>query len=581
MSQTPPLRRRELAAHLAGLLPFFVRTLLIAGLAGVLLLTPTIYMLQVYDRVVISRDLFTLISVTVIALSGLVGHSMLEHARSTQLLRVSEHLTAHFEPRVFQAAFAASVDPSNADSAARALPDFNAVRQFLAGPALMVASELPWTPIFLAVLYLLHPLLCWSALGMFALQFAIVMVVRKRQAERALAVEDAAERETVLARGISLSAETASALGMLPALRERWLMKRAEHRRVYASAQLTDRKVDAISDYARQCQQSLLLGAGAWLVVSGELTLGGMVAANMLAARVLGPAGMLVGHWGRAVAAWEAFLRLERLLARHATPAANVKGEGPLTEGVVLQGYSAFVSGRDEPILQGIDFQAQPGTVTALIGPSGSGKSTLARALVGAWPDASGRCDIQGRRHGDWDTAWLSQSVGYLPQDIQLFEGSVAQNIARFQQVDPGAVIAAARAVGLHEVILRLPAGYDTPAGTAGQRLNAGLRQRIALARALYRDPGLVVLDEPDAHLDETGTRALRDTLMRVRTSGCAVVVVTHRPALLDVVDTVVVLERGRIRLAGTVEEVRRQLSAPSRQDSPDFSNPNRPDTSS
>lgn len=570
----------EWAGHARTLLPYFARTLLVAGLAGVLLLTPTIYMLQVYDRVVISRDLFTLISVSGIALCGLIGHAVLEYARSGQLLGLSQHLSAHFEPRVFQAAFSASVDPSNADSAARALPDFNTVRQFLAGPALMVVSELPWAPLFLAVLYLLHPLLCWSAVAMFAVQFTIVVLVRKRQAERTLAVEEAAERETVLARGVSLSAETASALGMLPALRERWLVKRGEHRRLHASAQFLDRQVEAVSNYAQQCQQSLLLGIGAWLVVRGELTLGGMVASNMLAARVLGPAGMLVGHWGPAVAAWEAFQRLERLLVRFASPVDTIRGEGPLAKGVVLRGYSAFVASRSNSILHEVDFELRPGTVTAVIGPSGSGKSTLARAVVGAWPDASGACELDGRRHSDWDSAWLGLTIGYLPQDIQLFEGSVAQNIARFQRIDPGAVIAAARAVGLHEAILRLPAGYDTPVGSAGQSLNAGLRQRIALARALYRDPGLVVLDEPDAHLDETGSRALRELLPRLRDRGCAVMVVTHRPGLLDLVDTIAVLECGRIRLAGPREEVRRQLSAPPRQDTRGPSNPKLPDTS-
>ena len=572
--------RGHLGAHLRGLTPYVVRTFLIAGVAGLLLLTPTIYMLQVYDRVVISRDLYTLISVTLIALGGLVGHVLLENARARQLLRMSQQLSAQVEPPVFQAAFAASVDPSNTDTAARALPDFNTVRQFLAGPALMVASELPWAPLFLGVLFLLHPMLGWVAIVMFVVQFAIVVAVRKRQADRALAVVEAAEREGVLVRGVSRIAETASALGMLSALRDRWLMKRAEHRKVYASAQLLDRKVGALSDYARQCQQSLLLGIGAWLVVKGELTLGGMVASNMLAARVLGPAGMLVGQWARAVEAWEAFLRLEGLLSRYVTPPGTLRGEGPLVEGAALHGYSAFVASRSEPILEAIDFELRPGTVTAVIGPSGSGKSTLARSLVGAWPHASGRCELEGRRHGEWDPAWISLTVGYLPQDIQLFEGSVAQNIARFQQVDPAAVIEAAHAVGLHETILRLPAGYETPVGPGGHSLNAGLRQRVALARALYRNPGVVVLDEPDAHLDETGTRALRDTLKRLRAAGCAVMVVTHRPALLDAVDTIVVLEGGRIRLAGPRDQVRRQLAAPHRQETPAPPNPNQPDPS-
>lgn len=562
---------RALAAHRGALL----RVGLVSLVVNLLMLTPTLYMLQVYDRVVVSRSELTLLAVSLIALGLFVVIAAAEALRSRLLVGASAAVEAGLGLRVFGASFEASLDPLTGDGA-RALGDLTTLRQFLTGPAVSAFFDAPWTPIYIVVLYVLHP-----ALGAAALLFGVLQALlaawshRQSVAPAALAGE-AAQQEQALVRAINRNAEAVEAMGMAPALHRRWMGLRGRRRDAAGAQQELGQRLGAVSKFTRQAQQSLILGLGALLVIDGQLTAGAMIAANVLTTRALAPIDTLVGSWRVAIAAREAFGRLERLLARF--PQRETAPMPAVPAGfVTLQRVSATVPGREAPVLDHIDLQLLPGTVTALIGPSGSGKSTLARVVMGVWPDVRGEVLLDGEPLTCFDRAALGPRLGYLPQDIELFEGSVAENIARFGVPDPAQVIAAAQACGLHDAILRLPQGYDTPAGEAGQRLSAGMRQRVGLARAVYGKPSLVVLDEPNANLDEAGELALARLVRQLAELGATVLVVSHRPGILGVAHRVVALQAGRVRFDGPRDEVlaalrsRAPVAGDARTDSPVF----------
>ena len=342
---------------------------------------------------------------------------------------------------------------------------------------------------------------------------------------------------------------------MVEYLRRRW---RARHERalsVQGKAQAVNQRVTAWSKFIRYSQQSLSLGAGALLVIDGQLTPGGMIAASVLIGRALAPLDMLVSNWRVVVNAYAAFGRLETLLQQFAPPRNSGPQEAP-SGAVELRNVVARAPGREEAILKNIGFSVPAGTVVALLGPSGSGKSTLARAMVGIWPDLGGEVLLDGRPISSWDRRQLGPHLGYLPQDVELFAGTIAENIARLGTIDSPMVIAAARCAGLHEMILRLPSGYDTPIGEAGAMLSAGQRQRIALARAVYGEPALVVLDEPNANLDDAGEAALMNTVAQLKAKGRTVMLITHRPMAVGAADWLLLLNQGELVASGTREEV-------------------------
>lgn len=527
--------------------------LMISGLIGLLMLTPSIYMLQIYDRVMASGNQVTLLAVSLLALASLAAVAALELSRAAALLRASRRLDACYREPALRAAFIASLEPAGQDSAARALPDLAVLRQFLCGPGLIVWFELPWVPLYLGVLYLLHPWLAGMACAIVAVQALLTAWGQRTQTDLQSDAADATHRELALVRGTMRAAECVAILGMLPALQRHWLSRRDARERVATEAASRGQLATATGRWVRQLQQSLMLGLSAWLVVRGELTAGSMIAATMLCARALSPIDGLLTHWAVNAAARDALGRLDALGRRGAEvqDGAAPTPHETRPNAVTLRGINAFVPGRAEPILQGIDMQLAPGSLTALVGPSGAGKSTLARVLVNTWPGITGEAWLGDRPLDVALAAGDGAGVGYLPQELHLFDGSVAANIARLQAGDPAAVIEAARAVGAHEAILRLPQGYDTPVSDPRQPLNAGLLQRIGLARAVYRSPQLLVLDEPDAHLDEDGERLLHELLGRLRDTGHTIVVVSHRPGTLRLADRVAVLERGRLRLQG------------------------------
>ena len=560
-------QRSELTAALWSFRREFLLVGLFSAVANLLMLTPTIYMLQIYDRVLVSHSQLTLAAISLISLFLLGIMAVSEWTRSQVLVRAGVRLDEQLGTRVFNASFRASLGSTGA-SPARAFSDLLQVRQFLTGQGIFAFFDAPWAPIYIAVTFLLHPLLGVVAIVFACIQLALAWFGHRHTVAPSQAAARSASEVEIYLQGKLRNSEVLESMGMVQNLRQRW---RSRHQRALAAhetAQAVSQRVMAWSKFIRYSQQSLSLGAGALLVIDGQLTPGAMIAANVLMSRALAPLDMLVGNWRGVVSAYAAFQRLEQLLQQFAPPAAAAAQEPP-SGAVTLRNVVARAAGREEAILKNIGFSVPAGTVVALLGPSGSGKSTLARALVGIWSDLEGEVLLDDRPIGSWDRRELGPHLGYLPQDVELFEGTIAENIARLGRVDSTQVIAAARCAGLHEMILRFPAGYDTPIGEAGALLSAGQRQRIALARAVYGEPALVVLDEPNANLDDAGEAALMNTVAQLKAKGKTVVLITHRPLAVGAADWLLLLNQGQLVASGTREEVLAALVPPHKPAAP------------
>jgi len=536
----------------------FRREFLVVGafsmVVNVLMLSPTLYMLQVFDRVMSSRSELTLLAMSLITLFLFCVMAFAEWMRSRVLVRSGVRLDALLSTRVFNASFEANLAPSGVNPA-RAFGDLIQIRQFLTGSGIMAFFDTPWTPVYMGVLFILHPVLGCLALFFAAVQGALAWFGHRYTVAPSEDAAKASSETSSYLQGKLRNAEVLEPMGMVHNLRPHWAKRHAQAQLLQGKAQALTHRVTSWSKFIRYAQQSLVLGAGALLVIDGQLSPGGMIAANVLMSRALAPIDMLVGAWRGFIGARGAFARLEALLDAHPErdPAlTRVAPKGALT----LRDVVAVATGRAEPILKGVSLSVEPGTVTAVLGPSGSGKSTLARCMVGIWPGVSGEVLLDGLPIGGWDRSDLGPHLGYLPQDIELFEGSIAENIARFGDVVPEKVIAAARSAGLHEMILRFPKGYDTPIGEAGHLLSGGQRQRIGLARAIYGDPVLLVLDEPNANLDDVGEAALVRAVQELKAKGRTVFLITHRPGIVAAVDRVLILRNGSLQAEGPREEV-------------------------
>ena len=536
----------------------FRREFFVVGLfsmvANLLMLTPTLYMLQVYDRVMLSGSDLTLLAVSLICLFLLGVMGTAEWFRSRLLVRVGVAIDQALSTRVFNASFEAYLNQTSAHPS-RAFSDLIQVRQFLTGQGVFAFFDAPWTPIYIGVLFLLSP---W--LGALAILFALVQGFigwfgHRHTLEPSEAAGKAYGDAQTYFQGKLQNMEVVESMGMTHNLRRQWEKKHATYLEQNDHAQALSHRIAAWSKFIRYSQQSLVLGAGALLVIDGQMTVGAMIASNVLMGRALGPIDQIVSTWRTVASVKAAFLRLERLIEEYPERDPALRRVAPAGS-VTLREVVATAEGRIAPILKGISARFEPGTVTAILGPSGSGKSTLARVLVGIWPSVQGEVLLDALPMNSWDRTELGPYLGYLPQDIELFDGTLAENIARFGDVDAERVIAAAQCTGLHEMILRFPKGYDTPIGEAGQLLSGGQRQRIALARAVYGEPCLIVLDEPNANLDDAGEQALMQAIRELKAKGKTIVLITHRPNALGVADRIVLLADGRIQAQGPRDEV-------------------------
>lgn len=528
--------------------------------ANLLMLAPTLYMLQIYDRVLVSRNELTLLVVSLLILFLFAAMAFAEWARSRLLVRTGVRLDRLLGERVFSAGFSRGVRESGGNPG-QLFADLTEVRQLLTGPSIFSFFDLPWTPIYIGVLFMLHPLLGVVAVVFALIQAALAWLGHERTVAPSESLAKAQGRSHAYLNGKLRNAEAIEAMGMLQHLHHRWALLQARYAELHAAALGLTHRVTAWSKSVRYAQQSLSLAVGALLVIDGQLSAGAMIAGNVLMTRALTPIDQLVSAWRGFVGARSAFLRLEQLLVEHpprpaASPFLRLRGELQLSDA------HATAPARTTPILHHVNLHAVPGSLTVVLGPSASGKSTLARVLVGVWPVSQGELLLDGRPATAWSHETLGPQVGYLPQDTVLFGGTIAENIARFATVDSAKVIAAAQCAGLHEMVLRFPKGYDTPIGEAGRLLSGGQRQRIGLARALYGDPALLVLDEPNAHLDDIGEAALLGAMRQLKERGKTLVVVTHRAGVLALADQVVVLREGRVQLQGPRDEVLAQLQA-------------------
>ena len=544
--------------ELAEILFSFRRAFYTAGLFSMFInvigLVPSIYMLQVYDRVLQSRNVTTLIMLTVIMLGFYLMLGMLELARSKLLIRIGAQLDMKLNSRVFVASFEKNLKRAGGN-AGQALGDLTNVRQFLTGNGLFAFFDAPWAPIYLVVIFFFNPWLgmfaLFAALILFSLAWATELSTRKPLAE---ATQIAASANNYATNNLR-NAEVIEAMGMLDNLRHRWLQKQMRFLSLQNEASDKAASISAATKSVRIAVQSLVLGGGALLVIEGQLTPGGMIAASILLGKALQPVEMAIGVWKQLLGARTAYHRLEELLQEHPERPSGM--ELPVPAGrLLLEEVMAAAPGSQALILKQVGFNVAPGEIVGVIGPSASGKSTLARLLVGVWPTLGGKVRLDGADIYTWDKNLLGPSVGYLPQDIELFEGTIAENIARFGDVDADQVVEAAKLAGVHDMILRFPNGYDTQIGDSGSVLSGGQRQRIAFARAIYGNPSFVVLDEPNSNLDDVGEAALVHAIQELKRRGTTVILITHRTSIISVVDKLLLLVDGVMQLYGPRDQV-------------------------
>ncbi|MBC3468479.1 type I secretion system permease/ATPase [Pseudomonas sp. RW10S2] len=540
----------------------FKSTLISVGcftaLINILMLVPSIYMLQVYDRVLTSQNETTLWMLTLMVVGFFVYMGVLEAVRSFIVIRVGHRLEQRFNLRIYRAAFERHLRQGDG-AAGQALNDMTQVRQFVTGPALFAFFDAPWFPVYLAVIFLFNVWLgVLASAG--ALLLVLLAVLNERLTQRPLAEASSLQQQSSsLAGSQLLNAESIQAMGMLGALRQRWFALHGRFLELQNRASDTSAVITATSKSLRLCLQSLVLGLGALLVIEGQMTPGMMIAGSILMGRVLAPIDQLIAVWKQWSGAQLAYKRLETLLQEHPEPALPMPLPAPGGQ-LSIEQVSGGPPGRRVATVQQVSFALAPGEVLGVLGASGSGKSTLARLLVGVWQPLAGQVRLDGAELCQWDRDALGPHIGYLPQGIELLRGSIAENIARFGELDGHKVVEAARLAGVHELILRLPQGYDTRLGEGGGDLSGGQKQRIALARALYGNPCLIVLDEPNSNLDSLGEAALAKAIVQLKALGRTVVLVTHRSAALAQADKLLVMNDGRVQAFGPARDILQAL---------------------
>lgn len=548
------VREVRTAVGAIGVFSFFI---------NLLLFVPIVYMLQVFDRVLATGSLRSLSLLTLAAVLALIVYGGLDALRGRLVTRMSARLTERLDGAAAAGMAKQGVDPF--ETQAKTTQDIEAVRSFIAGNGLVTVFDAPWAPIFLAVIWLMHPVLGMFATAgcVLAMLLAWVRLLKTKGAMVQAGQAKAAGNRH--AADNSRSSGTAAAMGLLPGLTRRWIEAR---RRLLAHEMDAGDRSAGFNGVSRAYHQLLgigMLGLAACLAVLNQVTVGTVIVARVLLSRAVGPLTESVRQWQPMLRARSAWRQLHATLADlEARP--NCLELPPVRGDLVLEGVSVQPPGCPEPVLRNVGFSIAAGEALGILGPSGAGKSTLAQALVGALPVAAGIIRLDGAALTDWDRSQLGRQIGYLPQEVELFEGTVAENIARFAEIDPGAVVRAARLASIHDRLLTLPLGYDTRIGPGGHVLSAGERRRLGLARAFYGDIRLLVLDEPHANLDRAGEQALIRALESLKRLGCTLVVVSHRREMLSIMDTVLLVENGGMTAFGALRDVLGDLSRPAPQ---------------
>jgi ATP-binding cassette subfamily C protein len=550
----------ELRAARADTRGLLISVLVFSVFTNLLMLTGPLYMLQVYDRVLGSRSEPTLIALSVLVAFLFLMMGVLDHARSRLMARIGARFQEKLDRRVFAASVRRLTMNPNDPAALAAQRDLEAMQRLWSSPVLLALFDIPWTPIFAAAIFIFNPLLGWLAVAGGVI-LVIVTILNQSSTKipltRANNATMAAER---VSDALKNESETIQALGMTGAGFDRWQAARGVALRTSVEASDVAGGYSVASRTFRQFLQSAMLGVGAWLVLRGELTSGAMIAGSILMGRALAPIEQAVGQWAVVTRAQEGRRRLAELLSRQ--PDEPVRTQLPRPRALLdVQGLTVVPPGESQAVLRMVSFNLQPGQALGVIGPSGAGKTSLARALIGVWRPTAGKVRLDGATLDQYDPDVLGSYIVYLPQRIALFDGTIADNIARLaSRPDPAKVVEAAKKAAAHEMILRLPDGYDTRVSTVGGRLSGGQIQRIGLARALYGDPVLLVLDEPNSNLDNDGSTALNLAIRQMKEQERAVLIMAHRPAAIQECDLLLVMEDGTRRAFGPRDQVLREM---------------------
>lgn len=523
---------------------------------NLLMLTGPLFMLQVYDRVLGSRSEATLValSVLVAALYALFG--VLDWARGRVLARAGAQFQTDLDERVFKALLKVPSQPGRADKVQSGLRDLESVQKLMTSPALFAICDMPWTPIFACAIFMFHPFLGYLALAGGGLLIVTTIINQKVSKKGVIDAQVQSSRADSFADNVRDDREVVQGLGMRGAVMSRW--RKTRDKSLASSIRSSD-VTGGFSSFTKAFRlflQSAMLALGAYLVLQNELTAGAMIAGSILMGRALAPIEMAIGQWPLVQRASSGWFNLSKLL--EIVPDETVRTALPRPKALLsAQNLTAVPPGESQASLKMVSFEVQPGTALGVIGPSAAGKSSLARVICGIWRPASGRIRLDGASLDNYDPDVLGQYIGYLPQNVTLFDATIAENIARMSETpDAAAVVAAAKKAGAHEMILEQPEGYDTPIGNFGGRLSGGQRQRLGLARALYGDPLILVLDEPNSNLDSVGSNALNDAIRTMKAEGKSVIIMAHRPAAIAECENLLVLENGMRKAFGPRDEV-------------------------
>lgn len=559
-TETAP--NEELRYALKDCRQYFITAGIFSAAVNMLMLTPIIYMLTVYNRVISSGSLSTLTMLTLLMVGLLLALGGFEWVRTLVLVSASNRLETNLRKRVSDATFKRSLLTGGMVANAQPVSDLTSLRQFLTGQGLFAFFDAPWYPIYVAIMFMFHP---WF--GVMGIVGGIIMVILAFAQESATnkALQEAnveSNRATAQFQSSLRNAEVVAAMGMAEDIRKRQERRENKVLGLQANASQKAGMLSAITRSIRIIMQSLTLGLGAYLALNQEISPGMMIAGSLLLGRALAPIDMLVGTWKAFSLARAQYNRLGDLLDK--IPADKNSMSLPEPEGQLsVEQVSVVPPGSKNVVVNGVTFNLLAGEAVGIVGPSASGKSTLARAILGIWPTYAGKVRLDGADMASWDRTELGPHIGYLPQDIELFDGTIADNICRFRDTQSEKIVEAAKIAGVHEMILRLPEGYDTVIGGAGGMLSGGQRQRIGLARAVFDNPKLLVLDEPNSNLDDQGEKELVEALRRIKAYGCTIVVITHRTMVLQCVDKILVMKDGVAVNFGPKDQILANLMAP------------------